>query len=496
MVSDVDAAIADAAKTPSRPDRQAGPAPGAPPPTVQSPQPNQQSPIYSPPPSTGDSSAKKWLIGFGAFVVIMLIIRLADDSTTTKAPQTPSPTYSLPSVPTTVEPSPSPRPQVSTRPTEQRPPIGRDNVLAGAQLRYCVAEKIRLDAAELVIDNYNELHVDRFNAGVSDYNSRCGEFRYRQGSLEGAERAMAPYRAELEREGRDRILRSSPTGANRHQGVGLFVPDPQPRKPDLDPTVLAIQRRLNELGYDVGTADGFSGQRTVAAIREFQRDRGFIPDGRATELLLRQLTDPPTPNDSRRVPLATLPSAPVREQVRSSSTDKANFRTCIAGQYPALCKHELLTPDEAVEVAAAEQRANFNTCISGQYPALCKHELLNPAQAAQVIAAEKRVNLETCMSGQYPALCKHSLLTQEEAVSVDAAERRVNFETCRSGQYPALCKYDLLTEDQAAQVHTAERAVNLRTCLSGTYPSLCKHSLLTDAEREQVAAAERRAANR
>ncbi|KTQ84203.1 hypothetical protein NS226_21845 [Aureimonas ureilytica] len=40
-----------------------------------------------------------------------------------------------------------------------------------------------------------------------------------------------------------------------------------------------IQERLNELGYDPGPIDGVRGRRTIAAIRQFQTDKGLMVDG-------------------------------------------------------------------------------------------------------------------------------------------------------------------------------------------------------------------------
>lgn len=331
MVSDVDAVIADAAKPPPRPARPSGASSSVSPASTE-PKPAPREPIYSPPESTGLSSGAKVLIGFGVIVAVLFAAFAAmDDTKPTTASQTPSFTYSPSTTPAVPAPLPAPRPAAPSRPTEDRPPVGRNNVLAGAQLRYCVAEQIRVDAAEKVVNNYIEAHVDRFNAMVSDYNSRCGEFRYRQGSLQGAERAMEPYRTQLEQEGRGRIVSSGTTGSNRPRGAGQFVPDVQPQKPPPDPTILAIQRRLNQLGFNAGAADGYSGQRTVAAIRQFQSERGLTPDGRPTELLLLQLNTPvqdqaaqrgsppvsPTSTDPLSVS-TPRPASPSRSTVRSN----------------------------------------------------------------------------------------------------------------------------------------------------------------------------------
>jgi hypothetical protein len=88
---------------------------------------------------------------------------------------------------------------------EHRPGIGTDQVLYGPQIRYCVHEKIRLDAAESAVDSYDGNAVDRFNGMVSDYNGRCGSFRYRAGALEAIQSEAESMRHRLEAEGRSRF---------------------------------------------------------------------------------------------------------------------------------------------------------------------------------------------------------------------------------------------------------------------------------------------------
>ncbi|MBC8016455.1 MAG: C40 family peptidase [Sporomusaceae bacterium] len=43
--------------------------------------------------------------------------------------------------------------------------------------------------------------------------------------------------------------------------------------------IVGIQTQLNELGYNVGSADGDFGAATAAAVGKFQRDRGLEADG-------------------------------------------------------------------------------------------------------------------------------------------------------------------------------------------------------------------------
>ena len=46
-------------------------------------------------------------------------------------------------------------------------------------------------------------------------------------------------------------------------------------------SVTDLQKALNQLGYDVGTADGTYGPATTAAVTAFQKDKGLTQDGTA-----------------------------------------------------------------------------------------------------------------------------------------------------------------------------------------------------------------------
>lgn len=143
---------------------------------------------------------------------------------------------------------------------------------------------------------------------------------------------------------------------------------------------------------------------------------------------------------------------------QGTEAKRRNLETCLSGQYPILCKHSLLTPDELERVREAERAANLRTCLTGKYPILCRHALLRGSEVEQVREAERRENLKTCRTGKYPILCKHALLTPAERTEVDVAERAENLRTCLTGRYPVLCKRGLLTPDEAQRVAAAEKA--------------------------------------
>jgi len=140
------------------------------------------------------------------------------------------------------------------------------------------------------------------------------------------------------------------------------------------------------------------------------------------------------------------------------------------------------------QVDAAERRENLKTCLSGQFPVLCKHQLLDATEKQQVDAAERRENLKTCLSGQFPVLCKHQLLNATEGQQVGASEQRENLKTCLSGQFPVLCKHQLLDATEKQQVEEAERRENLKTCLSGQFPVLCNHAMLNSSQESEIPA--------
>ena len=200
LISEVDR---DEVKPPDGDKKHVAPAPRAPAPNRASPTPERRvdqrssSPKPQPgrPPST--SSGFKWLVGIACVVgVVWWINESSNSSTTTSGGYQASPRPTAASPATRTAPS---------RPTEARPPVGDNNVLSITQLHYCLAEDIRLEGARSSVDNYDGAEVDRFNAMISDYNIRCGSFRYRVGDLERARRAVETFRAQYVSEGRNRF---------------------------------------------------------------------------------------------------------------------------------------------------------------------------------------------------------------------------------------------------------------------------------------------------
>ncbi|SDR55275.1 hypothetical protein SAMN05443245_7645 [Paraburkholderia fungorum] len=175
-------------------------------PTPPAPQSIPQRPYTATKQSGGGSSGGKWVIAIVAVVGVSALIGILD-----KTAPPPAPTYSPPAQTETPSYSPSSESQqMPSRPAESMPPIGQALVFSTEQIRYCMAENIRMDGAKSALNNYSDDDVDRFNAMVGDYNNRCGNFRYRNSALESARRDIEPYRNQLRVEG---MMRFSPAPA-------------------------------------------------------------------------------------------------------------------------------------------------------------------------------------------------------------------------------------------------------------------------------------------
>lgn len=90
------------------------------------------------------------------------------------------------------------------------------------------------------------------------------------------------------------------------------------QKPKPDQNVLAAQKALNKLGYNVGLADGYMGNNTAKAIIQFQKAEGLPETGQVDALLLTRLVKA----QARPSSVVSSPSKPsaVPSQLPDNST--------------------------------------------------------------------------------------------------------------------------------------------------------------------------------
>lgn len=231
----------------------------------------------------------RWAFWAAAAVVVIFIAN-AD-----RKPSVPTPS------PTTehTRPNPEPRaPPQSRDYSERQPPVGRENVLDEANIRYCLFQRVRLDATKRLVSY--DFEIDELNKRVEDYNSRCGSYRYRNQDKSAVEAELIFQRPGLEADA-DRIVRSWRTA--RRPSTPWAPPPPAVDAPSTSPQqqpsadgpaaatvsepqqvdllkladAIRVQSRLVELGYLKGSADGTWGTQSRAALRAFRVASGLSP---------------------------------------------------------------------------------------------------------------------------------------------------------------------------------------------------------------------------
>ncbi len=293
LASDVDGAVTEQAGRKSQADKPAdtqrqGGAPSSPRAAEPTPRP------APPPPSdqevvasetsqapTSSSSGARWLLGLVGIGVLIWLFNVAQEDN--RRPST-APSYNPPVPSPSFAPSPTPPAQISDLEFSE-PPVGDNNVLSVAQIRWCLREDIRIEVLRPLPTT--NAQIDQFNAIVADYNSRCGSFRYREGTLTRAQQEVERMRAQIVASVRPPWQALVSPGGSASQRPSV-VPEPRPMQ-QWSQLTLDVQNALTALGYDPGPADGLYGARTKSAIQSFQRDVGIPADGQVTQALAERL---------------------------------------------------------------------------------------------------------------------------------------------------------------------------------------------------------------
>ncbi len=417
MVSDVDALLSAARREIVPPS----------PPIVQkaSPIPTSSSGTERPETPLRPAGTSAWSLPFGwAFGALMLFVfgTMIYSEATKSSLSIPSTSPQSPAKAPTHRAPPTPVPEPSSSYAEEKPPIGKGQILTGVQIQYCLAENIRLEAAQSMAHDTDDIRaVRRFNDHVDDYNNRCANFRYHRSVMETAKHAVEQRRSALENEGVQRFHATNPQ--SRHSASPPSNHQVIPRETRVPSASPPPERKDEWLSSD---AD----QNATAA------DRSNAGQQSDTAALASPLTSS-----------AITPPVPIHTA--------RDLEGCLEGRLPAPCKQKMVNSSEPDRTEAAERNRNLKECLDGRYPTLCNHSLLTHSENEEVAAAEQRANLKRCLTGESPLLCNHQLLTPTQAQEVEDTERRVIFDICMEGRYPALCNEAILTPAQRQAIRTA-----------------------------------------
>ena len=269
-------------------------------------------------------------------------------------------------------PSPSTSQQAPSRPTEAKPPVGQNLVLSREQIRYCLAEDIRIDGAKSAINNYIDADVDRFNTMVADYNSRCSSFQYQtnnrgRNDLNSAQRDIEPFRSQLQSEGRSRFARVS-TGS---------LSTPAPTRANQSAAVSSIQDRAT-VGLESLTYDEKNAIETACILK---RSEGAASYNRCVSGQLNALASAPRTPDLSRLAYDEK-DAIETACILKRSEGAASYNRCLVAQLGALANAPRLPSlsglaydeKDAIETACilkrSEGAASYNRCVVAQLRAL------------------------------------------------------------------------------------------------------------------------------
>ena len=86
-------------------------------------------------------------------------------------------------------------PVTQNMPDYFKPSVGRGNLLSISEIRWCLRQGIRIDLLRTMVKSNSQ--IDNFNILVNEYNSRCGSYRYRPGTLERAQQQIEQQRAQI-----------------------------------------------------------------------------------------------------------------------------------------------------------------------------------------------------------------------------------------------------------------------------------------------------------
>lgn len=177
---------------------------------------------------------------------------------------------------------------------EALPPPGRGLLLKPAQIRYCIAQGIRLAAAAAPLEAPSQ--STPLAVLYRDYDSRCAEYRFQAGAFDRARRAVEARRAELERQGQALLATVAevapapapmPPAAALAEPIEQSTPAAAPAAPSPTPPAAApaarklvkdLQWRLFKLRFYHGPIDGVDSAATRRALRGFFSVHPAVPD--------------------------------------------------------------------------------------------------------------------------------------------------------------------------------------------------------------------------
>jgi hypothetical protein len=382
--------------------------------------------------TSSESSGLRWVLGAAAFIfVIWLIGNSSKQGTPTYSP--PPVTVTAPAPARIPSPAPALAPFVVPPPLSvigNKPPIGDGNVLDREQLRYCVSEKIRLNAIETIVSASRNSEIEKFNGLVADYNGRCGHFRYRRGSLESVRTEVEVQRPEIERNAKTAWARDSAVVSTYPQNQKSVSNDRKPgqrpsiprsqkipnpsestipavtQEPNSAPSLNAVEKRAPPRTLDLSALNSAERSSIESACSNDKYLKGLAAYDQCLDLQLAKLRQVP-----RNIDLSVLNSAERSSIESACSNDKylngpAAYNQCLNLQLAKLAQAPRNIDLSALN--SAERSSIESACSNDKY-------LKGPAAYNQCL------NLQLAKLRQAPRNIDLSGLNSAERSSIESA---------------------------------------------------------------------------
>lgn len=131
------------------------------------------------------TAGRRWAAVSAGLIAVIGLANWPRDTTPYRAPSSSS-TYSPTPAYAPTQPAYAPPAAPQDPYAESKPGIGAGQTLSRNEIRYCLSERVRVEATSDYLDTTRQSHIDRYNAMVGDYNERCSNFRYRQSDMNSA----------------------------------------------------------------------------------------------------------------------------------------------------------------------------------------------------------------------------------------------------------------------------------------------------------------------
>lgn len=248
------------------------------------------------------------LIGAGILIAVLTDNSSSPPGYTRRTPQ-PSPTYPLPPIQGTFGSSPVVTPPTTHSTAELIPEPGAGRDFSQGNIRYCLYQEVRLDAVRTSLSTNQD--IDAFNTLISDWNSRCANYRYLESDMSAVRLEVTQKEASLEEDGRKIVAawrqQIVPTIQPPYAPPTPYVPSaPRPYTPSISASTetvplsppkaspdqqvtlaldllrtddaTRVQKRLAELGYFQGPPNGTWGPQSRGALYLFKLSNGLGSD--------------------------------------------------------------------------------------------------------------------------------------------------------------------------------------------------------------------------